>query len=1203
MLSARLNKKFFFPVFFIFLSLASCVFSQTTNSLAGIVNSYTPILLISGCSIEVADASDFAVGDRVVIIQMKGAIVDTTNTASFGDILSLNNCGNYEFSHVSGISGNTIFLTDTLQRSYNVADAVQLILVPQYVNATITAPITCPAWNGSIGGVIIIECSGTLTFNDTIDAKGKGFALGNVSPTGYNCPGSFDYFYPSTSYFGAEKGEGVSILSSSKLNGMGKRANGGGGGNNVNAGGGGGANFGAGGNGGFSWEGCPVMDIGGRGGQPLSYTNTLNKVFLGGGGGGGQQNNLQATPGTNGGGIVMIRANTIIGNGFSINASTFDVLTGGCDGTGGGGAGGSVLLDVDNFTGIFNVNAKGGDGAFPTCYLQGASGGGGGGLIWSKTSLPANVSFDVSEGLRGIHGGGSQDGTSGDTISGLSIRGTPFTFNPFHYPIAVSAQNDSICLGTITVLEVSPNGPGFTYHWSPVNLLSDSAIYNPVAGPAASTSYSISLTYPNGCKVSDTIKITVKPKPDAVFSNTTVCQSNPTQFTNSSTTPSGTISSWLWDFGDGSALNTTQNPSHLYTGGGNYNVTLIVNNTFACADTILKTVQVNYNPVAGFSYGDVCYGDTMHFNNTSSIDSSASIASYLWVFGDNSPTSALQHADHYYSSSGTFSVILVATTAESCTDAAIIPVKAFDAPISASAFSNTCLVDSAHFTNTSINPAMGTIVSWSWDFGDGTPLNTTEWSPGHLYPAPGVYPFTLITHSSNLACPDTLKDTITVFPVPLANFTFAEVCLNQVMNFNDSSLVSGDSIADRGWDFGDGAPLGTGSNPGHTYSNPGTYTVSLIVSSNNGCKDTTTKMVKVHPLPVAQFSSANVCDGTPVPFNDSTSIPSSDTLHYWSWDFGDTSLVDANQNTSHVYASEGSYLVQLLVTSYFGCLDSITKTSIVNPNPVVLFGSGGDTAGCQPFCVNFQDLSTIATGTNVAWSWNFGEGASSSDPNHCYLNDSVFSPKNFDVTLTVISDSGCSGNLSINNYITAYPNPNADFMVLPQSAIITDPVISIVDASAGANFWSWNFGDGSPLISGTDTSSAFNPTPHIYGDTGSYTIMLITANQYSCMDTTYQTISIEPDFIFYVPNAFTPNDDGVNDTFSGTGIFIYKYEMMIFDRWGNLIFFTDDIHKPWDAKANHGTEIAQGDVYIYSIKITDFNMNNHNYKGLVTLLR
>ena len=178
-----------------------------------------------------------------------------------------------------------------------------------------------------------------------------------------------------------------------------------------------------------------------------------------------------------------------------------------------------------------------------------------------------------------------------------------------------------------------------------------------------------------------------------------------------------------------------------------------------------------------------------------------------------------------------------------------------------------------------------------------------------------------------------------------------------------------------------------------------------------------------------------------------------------------------------------------------------------------------------------------------------------------------------------------------------YPDPNAGFTVDPQTAVITNPVISIIDASTGANFWNWNFGDGS------DTVSSVDPLPHTYADTGTYTIMLITSNQFSCLDTSYQTVIIEPDFLFYIPNAFSPNDDGINDTFSGRGLVITKYEMTIFDRWGNLIFFSDDMNKPWDGRANHGTEISQGEVYIYSFKVTDFNKKKHEYKGIVTLVR
>ncbi|MFY9310332.1 MAG: gliding motility-associated C-terminal domain-containing protein, partial [Bacteroidia bacterium] len=107
----------------------------------------------------------------------------------------------------------------------------------------------------------------------------------------------------------------------------------------------------------------------------------------------------------------------------------------------------------------------------------------------------------------------------------------------------------------------------------------------------------------------------------------------------------------------------------------------------------------------------------------------------------------------------------------------------------------------------------------------------------------------------------------------------------------------------------------------------------------------------------------------------------------------------------------------------------------------------------------------------------------------------------------------------------------------------------------------------------------------------------------NCPDTSYQTVIIEPDFMFYVPNAFTPNDDGVNDTFIGKGMFINEFEMMIFDRWGNMVYKTDNMDKPWDGRVNNGSEPAQKDVYIYSISVTNFKMEKFKYKGTVTLTR
>lgn len=686
--------------------------------------------------------------------------------------------------------------------------------------------------------------------------------------------------------------------------------------------------------------------------------------------------------------------------------------------------------------------------------------------------------------------------------------------------------------------------------------------------------------------------------PETDFTNTTVCNGVATQFTNNSITASGSITSTSWDFGNGTPINNSTNPAYIYPAGGTYTVSLIVTNNYGCADTTTKSVQVYYNPVTAFSQSSVCFGDSMHFLNTSTIHSSTSIATYLWSFGDGSPTSSLPSPAHYYSA-GTYPVLLLATSANGCMDTASAIVKTFDAPTSAFLFSNTCLFDSAKFTNTSLNPVMGTISNWSWDYGDGSALNTTVWSPRHLYTTPGNYQVTLITYSSNLGCSDTLKDSITVYSMPVSDFGFTNVCFNQAMIFNDSSTVANGSIAGRSWNFGDGTPLSIAQAPSHTYAIAGTYFVTLIVTSNNSCKDTIQKTVVVHPLPVAQFSSSNVCDGTTVQFNNLSVIASPDIIQFQAWDFDDGSPLNISQNTSHLYTTAGSYSVKLLVVSDFGCLDSITKTTIVNPNPTVQF-SASDTIGCEPLCIDFQNLSSIASpGTNASQLWNFGDGSpanSSMEPGHCYTNTSVFSPLTFDITLTVTSDSGCITTLTKSNYITVNPNPIADFTVAPPATTIIDPVISIKDLSIGTDNWNWDFGD-------QQIASLANPLPHTYSDTGTYLITLITSTQYGCADTAYKTVIIDPEFVFYIPNSFSPDGDGMNDTFMGKGLFIKEFKMTIFDRWGNSIFISDDINKSWNGKANLGPDIALQDVYVYVIELKDFKNKNHSYKGIVTLVK
>ncbi len=692
--------------------------------------------------------------------------------------------------------------------------------------------------------------------------------------------------------------------------------------------------------------------------------------------------------------------------------------------------------------------------------------------------------------------------------------------------------------------------------------------------------------------------VTVSSKPSAAFTSTKVCNGNNTLFTDNSTSTPGTITNWVWDLGDSSPLQNTQNISHIYDTAGNYTATLIVTNNFGCADTITKSVQVYYNAEVNFTHNNVCFGDTIHFLDSSTVHSSTSIADFLWLFGDGSATSNLENPSHYYSNSGTYTVTLVVNTTDGCSVVTNKTVKTFDFPISSFNISTTCLNDTSAFLNTSQSPVMGTIAAWSWNFGDGTPDNTTAWSPAHLYTTPGIYEVTLFTSSSNLGCADTIQDTVIVLPKPLAAFSFADACFDQTINFTDASSALGDTISSWTWDFGDSSTFNNLQSPGHNYTTPGTYTVKLFINTVNGCKDTVTHNAVAHPLPSADYSSTNVCNGTSVSFTNLSTILPTDTIQSYTWTFGDGTPIVTNQNPSHLYAAAGSYPVQLTVTSNFGCTHSITKTTYVHANPIVNF-TITDTIGCEPLCTSFLDASQITIGTNAYWTWDPGDGTSISNGQtleHCYINNSQFAPISYTPTLTVTSDSGCTSILTKPNLITVYPKPVAAFTVSPSVTSIVNPVITISNQSTGTNFWSWNFGD-------QDSSSVSNPQPHTYADTGSFTITLMVSTQYNCVDITYQTIIIQPDFTFYIPNSFTPNDDGINDTFTGMGIFIEKFEMSIFDRWGNLVFFSDDFNKPWDGKANHGTELAQMDVYIYMIKVLDINKLEHKYTGKVTVVK
>lgn len=407
------QKTVFIIVFqFVFVTILKC------QSISGIVNSYAAVLSYDSCQnncVNVNTVSGFSVGDYVLVIQMKGMRINETNTSSFGTFVSYDSCGFYEKAIIASISGTQICFTNDLAYTYKVSGKIQVVKIARYpTGVTISGTVTAPAWNGSTGGIVAIETSGTLTLNANIDVSGKGFRGGRSGGAITNSCNAFtnstDYATDSTTWeFKSFKGEGVAEYIANKWSSRGPQASGGGGGNDHNSGGGGGAHLSAGGIGGRNNEPGTFNCKGYNPGMAGLGLNNLPKerLFLGSGGGSGHQNNAVNFAGGNGGGIVYVRANTIVGNNNWIKSNGDSSRMGGQDGGSGGGAGGDIKLDVNTYSTTLNISANGGRGASTNnsainrCF--GPGGGGSGGAVRLKsTSIPAGVLIQTLAGAPGV---------------------------------------------------------------------------------------------------------------------------------------------------------------------------------------------------------------------------------------------------------------------------------------------------------------------------------------------------------------------------------------------------------------------------------------------------------------------------------------------------------------------------------------------------------------------------------------------------------------------------------------------------------------------------------------------------------------------------------------------------------------------------------------------------------------------------------
>ena len=587
-------------------------------------------------------------------------------------------------------------------------------------------------------------------------------------------------------------------------------------------------------------------------------------------------------------------------------------------------------------------------------------------------------------------------------------------------------------------------------------------------------SYSVKLilTSKKGCMDSLSKTVNVNEKPVANFNVSDVCEGESTSFSNSSSIGTGSISTNTWTFGDGFG-STSASPGHTYSANGNYTATLIVGSNKNCSDTISKTTDVNAVPTVDFAVSNVCFGDKLSPTNNSSI-SGGTISGYTWDFDDgNSSTSA--SPQHTYTSKGTYDVELLITTTDGCKDSLSKQVVVDNTIVPGFNSTNVCLGDSMAFTNIT-NTSCGVITNYFWRFGNGN-TSILE-NPKHKYASAGNYDVTLVVTKQG-GIKDSIKKTVSVYANPSTGFSLTNACAGSSTSFTNSSSISSGSITGYEWSFGDGFKSST-STPAHTYATDGSYSVKLVSTSNNGCKDSISKSISIYELPSVDFSVSSVCLGQAVSFSNSSSI-SSGSLSY-SWAFGD-GFSSSQTSPSYTYTSSGTFNAKLTATSNNNCVASVTKPLTINPKPTAAFSAADE---CENKAVIFNNSSTISSGT-ISHNWNFGDLTSSTsvNPSHQYSSQGSYSVK-----LKITSNKGCLD--SVTKSVRALPAPIANFTVPSPCSGTKLTFSNATSVSAGSLSYAWDLGDG-------NTSTATSPT-HTYTTTGNYTVKLVATASGGCQD-------------------------------------------------------------------------------------------------------
>jgi PKD repeat protein/KaiC/GvpD/RAD55 family RecA-like ATPase len=594
---------------------------------------------------------------------------------------------------------------------------------------------------------------------------------------------------------------------------------------------------------------------------------------------------------------------------------------------------------------------------------------------------------------------------------------------------------------------------------------------------------------------------------------------------SASYSPSGSITQYAWNFGDGTAqvIETDPIASHNYTTAGTFNATLTVTDSNSLTNStsreIVVSEPVQSPPVADFSFlpEHPLVDEVVVFDGSASYDVDGSIVNYSWDFGDGTLGTGIT-VEHSFDSFGTYSVTLLVTDNDDNTGQTSQPISVIKNPIASFSYAPAEPVESelVTFDASDSTPEGDVISTFSWDFGDGSSKTVTSPTTTHAFAVAGDYTVTLTVTDSEGLTNTTARD-ITVFPStplqspPVADFSFLpeHPLVDEVVVFDGSASYDVDgSIVNYSWDFGDGTTA-IGILVNHSFSNYGTYLVTLQVTDNDSMTAETSKYVLVIKNPIASFvhSPAYPIVGQLVTFDASGSVPEGGTVSSFSWDFGDgSSKIETSPTTVHAFSIPSSYVVILTVTDSEGLSDTVTRnvTVVVTPviPPIASFTvSPGAMANAS---VVFDATSSYDTdGYIVDYLWDFGDG-NQTQATTAVISHSYLLPGNYSVTLTVRDDDDISNSVTAQLKVTAFPV--SVFTFVPLSPLIGEFVAfdgsQSVANSQGISLYIWNFGDGN--ITSVTTPFVF----HRYQTYGSYQVTLSVTNTDGLNDAESKTVMV-----------------------------------------------------------------------------------------------